>query len=194
MADIKLVKEIRQQTGASVKDIHKALAEAKDDKQGALDYLEKQGKKIAAKKADRSAGDGLIEAYIHAGGKVGVLLDLACETDFVAKNEDFKALAHDLSLHIAASSPEFITADDIPADVIEKKKAVIADSDDIKGKPAEVLEKIIEGKLKSFAAEISLLEQPFVKDPDKTVLQVIEETTAKVGEKIEVRRFTRYAL
>ena len=194
MSDISLVKEIRLETGASVKDINAALAESNDGKQKALEYLEKQGKKIAAKKSERSASEGIVTAYIHGTGKVGVLLELACETDFVARNADFKALAHDLAMHIAALNPSYVSAADIPADVVANKRAVIADSKDVKGKPAKVQEKIIDGKFQAFAAEIVLLQQPFVKDGDKIVQQVIEEATAKIGEKIQVKRFARFAM
>ena len=194
MADLKLIKEIRNQTGASVKDINKALSQAKDNKEKALIILEKKGKKIALQKSQRNTNEGIIEAYIHANGKVGVLIEIACETDFVARNEAFAKLAHNIAMHIAAMAPMYVSEDYIPVSEIKKKEAIIADSDDVRDKPKQIQLKIIQGKISAYKSEISLLDQSFVKDQDKTIANLIQDATAKLGEKIEIKRFTRFAL
>ncbi|MBT7008465.1 MAG: translation elongation factor Ts, partial [Candidatus Jacksonbacteria bacterium] len=161
----------------------------------AIEWLRKKGQQVAAKKqSERTAHEGMIESYIHGNSRVGVLLELNCETDFVARNEEFKALAHDIAMHIAAMSPEYISAEDIPADVIEKEKEIEAEKLKTEGKPEEMIEKILEGKVKKFAGEVCLLDQVFVKDDKTTVEDVVNNATQKLGEKIVIRRFVRYSL
>ena len=188
------IKKLREKTDAGIMDCKEALNEAKGDFAKAEELLRKKGVAKASKRADREAGEGIIEAYIHANGKIGVLLELGCETDFVAKNEEFKELAHDIAMQAAASDPKFISPDNIPAEDLEKEKKEVAESLKDEKKPQEILDKIIEGKLKKHCEEISLIKQPLVKDSDKTVEDLITEKSAKFGEKIEVRKFTRYQI
>jgi elongation factor Ts len=187
-----LIKKLREQTGAGVMDIKKALVEAKNNEEKAIEILRKQGQKIAAKKnAERVAKEGLIEAYVHNNGKVASLVMLSCETDFVARNSEFKELAHDLAMQVAAMNPQYLSADKIPAAALEKEREIIRESMADEKKPKEVVEKIIDGKLQKFFAEFCLLEQPFIKDDKKTVKELIDEKIAKLGEKIEVKKIAR---
>lgn len=189
-----LIKEIREITGAGIMDIKEALAESGSDKDKALEILRKKGAVKLSKKADRVANEGIVESYIHAGGRVGVLLELNCETDFVARTDDFKNLAKDLALHIAASNPLYVSVNDIPAEVVEKEKEIYKEQTPSEGKPEEVIAKIIEGKLNKYYEEVCLLEQPFVKENSKKIKDLISESVAKMGENVQVRRFARYVL
>lgn len=173
-------------------DCKKALAESGGDEEKAIEALRKKGVASAAKKADRTAADGVVESYIHLGGKVGVLVELNCETDFVAKTDDFKALARDISMHIAATSPTCVSREEVPEDVVEREKGIAAAS--VENKPAHIVEKIVEGKLEKVYQEIVLLEQPFVKNPDVSIGDMLKEQIAKLGENILVRRFARFQI
>ncbi|MBL7022038.1 elongation factor Ts [Patescibacteria group bacterium] len=189
-----LIKDLRAKTGAGMNDCHLALKENDNDYDKALSWLRKKGEKIATKKQDREIKEGLIEAYIHPGGKVGVLLELGCETDFVAKTDDFKNLAHEIALQIAATSPEYITPEEVPAELIEKEKDVYAEQLKKEGKPAEMLEKIMAGKLDKFYSDICLLKQPYIKDDSMTIEKMLTDSIGRIGENIRIDRFTRYSL
>lgn len=188
----KQVGELRAQTGAGLMDCKKALTEANGDLDAAATILRKKGVASADKKAGRATSEGLIDSYIHLGGKVGVLIEVNCETDFVAKNEDFKAFVKDISLHIAALNPVAISREEVPAELVEKEREVAASQ--AEGKPAAAIQKIIEGKLNKYFAGVCLLDQPFVKDGDKTVQDVLTETIAKLGENMKIKRFVRYQI
>ncbi len=188
------VKILREQTGAGVMDAKAALAESGGDIAGAVEILRKKGVLKAGKKSDRATREGLIESYIHGEGRIGVLLEVNCETDFVARNQDFKALTHDLALHIAASNPLYISRENVPVELVEKEKAIYRESASSAGKQADLMEKIVEGKLEKFFQEICLLEQPFVKDPDITIKELVNQKIATIGENIQVRRFKRFVL
>lgn len=196
MADItaSMVNELRKRTGAGLMDCKTALVESNGDEEKAIDILKKKGIAKAAKKADRDASQGIIEAYIHLGGKVGVMLELNCESDFVAKNDEFKLLARDICMHIAASSPVSVSRDDVPADLIAKEREIATAQMQHEGKPAAAIEKIVEGKINKFVAQSCLLEQPFVKNPDQTVQELLTSAIQKIGENIRIRRFVRYAI
>ena len=185
------VKTLREMTGAGMMDCKKALAEANGDLEKAVDILRAKGASKAAKRAERSANQGLIGSYIHHDGKTAVIVELNCETDFVAKNEDFKQLAKDLALHIASAAPLAVSPADIPADVVERERAIYEQQVKDEGKPEAIAGKIVEGKMQKFFKESTLLAQSFVKDPDKTIEQLITDVSAKTGEKIEVARFAR---
>ena len=187
-----MVKELREKTGAGMMDCKKALAETGGDFQKALDYLRQKGLATAAKRAGRVASEGRVGSYIHAGGKIGVMVEVNCETDFVAKTDDFQAFAKDVAMHIAASNPSYIRREEVTADVLEREKEIYrAQARDAK-KPEKVTEKIVEGKLEKFYSEVCLQEQAFVKDPDITIQDLLNGLIGKLGEKIEIRRFTRY--
>jgi elongation factor Ts len=187
-----MVKELREKTGAGMMDCKKALAETGGDFQKALDYLRQKGLATAAKRAGRVASEGRVGSYIHAGGKIGVMVEVNCETDFVAKTDDFQAFAKDVAMHIAASNPSYLRREEVTADVLEREKEIYrAQARDAK-KPEKVMEKIVEGKLEKFYSEACLLEQAFVKDPDITIQDLLNGLIGKLGEKIEIRRFTRY--
>ena len=193
--DSKIVKELREKTGAGMLDCQKALEEASGDLEKATEVLRKKGELKAAKKtAERSANEGLVHAYIHANGKVGVLLELNCESDFVARNEEFKALAHDLALQIAAMNPLYLKQKDVPAEEIEKEKEIIKEQLKKEGKPENVIEKIIKGKLQKYYSEACLLNQAFIKDDKVVIEDLIKEKIAKIGEKIELSRFVRFEI
>ncbi|MCC7356523.1 MAG: elongation factor Ts [Candidatus Doudnabacteria bacterium] len=194
MADNNLIKEIREITGAGILDVQSALSEAGGDKEKAMELLRKKGVTKLAKKADREAREGIVESYIHAGGRVGVLVELNCETDFVARTDDFKNLAKELSLHIAAANPLYVSREEVPAEVIEKEREIYKEQSAGQGKPDDVVAKMIEGKLEKFFEEVCLLEQPFVKDPNVKISQLISNGVAKMGENVQVRRFARYVL
>jgi elongation factor Ts len=191
---IELVKDLRQRTGAGVIDCQTALREAKGNVDAAIDYLRRKGLATAAKKAGRIATDGLISSYIHAGGKMGVLVEINCETDFVAKTEDFQAFVKNIAMHIAAANPQYIRREEIPADVLEKEKEIYRTQATESGKPAKVIDKIVEGKTERFYSEVCLLEQTYIKDSDLTVKEVLDAMIAKVGENINIRRFARFQL
>lgn len=192
MSDNNLVKEIREATGAGIMDVKEALIESGGDKDQAMEILRKKGVAKLAKKADRLAKEGLVESYIHGGGRIGAMVELNCETDFVARTEDFKNLARELAMHIAAANPLYVSIEDVPAEVIEKEKEIYKEQS--AGKPDDVMEKMIEGKLAKYYEEACLLEQPFIKDGDKKIRDLIAESTAKMGENVQVRRFARFML
>ena len=189
-----LVKELREKTGAGMMDCKKALAETSGDFEKAIDYLRKKGIASASKKAGRATKEGSVSSYIHGEGRVGVLLEVNCETDFVARTEQFKAFVRDVSMHVAAANPQYVRSEEVPAEVLAKEKEIAIAQMQASGKPAAVLEKIAEGKVKKFFEDTCLLQQPFVKDPNKTIEQLLKETIATLGENISVRRFARFAL
>lgn len=191
---MKDIQQLRAQTGAGIMDVKKALEEASGDVEKAKDILRKRGAAIAAKKGSREAKEGLVVSYIHAGSKVGVLLKLYCETDFVALTEEFQQLARDIAMHIAATDPEYLSPKDIPHEVMDKEKEIYKEQFKDSGKSDDVTNKIIEGKLNKFVGEVSLLQQAFVKDQDKSIAKLIEEHIAKLGENIQVGEFVRYEL
>ena len=186
------VKELREKTGAGLLDCQKALAEAGGNMEQAITILRKKGAASADKKAGRSTKEGLINSYIHIGGKVGVLLEVNCETDFVARNEDFKTFCNDLCLQIAAASPLYVTRDEVPeASIAAEREIAVAQ---VQGKPPAAIQKIVEGKLEKYYSTICLVDQPFVKQPEKSIKEILTEKIAKIGENITIRRFTRYQL
>lgn len=188
----KMVGELRESTGAGLMDCKKALVETAGDFDKAVEILRKKGVASAAKKAGREAAEGLVESYIHLGGKVGVMIELNCETDFVAKTDDFKQLAKDIAMHVAAVNPVCVSREQIDPALIEKERQIAAAQ--AEGKPANAVEKIVEGKLDKFLAESCLLEQSFVKNPDKTVKDIVTEAISRLGENIIVRRFARFQI
>ena len=188
------VAELRAKTGCGMMDCKTALTETNGDMDKAVDYLREKGMAKAAKKAGRIAAEGIVDSYIHMGGKIGVLLELNCETDFVARGDQFKNLAHDICLHIAAANPQYLNAEEVPADVLEKEKAILKAQAIEEGKPAAIVERMVEGRIKSFYDDNCLLNQKFVKDPSKTINQLVVEATATIGEKISVRRFVRFEM
>jgi len=188
----KMVNDLRVATGAGLLDCKKALTEANGNAEEAATILRKKGAASAAKKADRATKEGLIESYIHVGGKVGVLIEVNCETDFVARNEDFKAFVKDLCLQIAAASPVCVTREEVPAEDIAKEREIATAQ--VAGKPPAAVEKIVEGKLDKYYSTVVLLEQPFVKQPEVTIKEKLTALITKIGENIQVRRFTRYQL
>lgn len=188
------VQELRQKTGAGIMDCKKALAEESGDFEKAVEYLRKKGLSAAAKKAGRIASEGAVGSYIHAGGKIGVMVEVNCETDFVGRNEDFQDFIRNVAMHIAASAPRYVTRDEVPAELVAKEREILAAQVAEEGKPANVVEKIVEGRIGKFYKDICLMEQPFVREPDKSVEQVLNEIVAKIGEKIVVRRFVRFQL
>ena len=194
MISAQQVQQLREMTGIGMMDAKKALEEAGGDIDKAGELLRKSGAVKALSKAGRSVEQGVIEAYIHAGNKIGVLLKLLCETDFVARNEQFRQLAHDIALHIAGMKPIYVSADDIPQDVKESETRIYKEQFSGSGKPEDIVNKIIEGKMAAYAAEVSLLDQPYIKDQDKKVKDIIEEHIAKLGENIKVEDFTRFEI
>src|SRR5690348_15336888 len=186
------VKELREKTGAPMMDCKQALTEAKGDVDQAVVLLRKRGVSVAAKKASRATSEGAIESYIHAGGKIGVLVEVNCESDFVARTEDFKELIHDIAMHIAASDPKFVRKEDVTPEAYEGEKDIYRAQAAATGKPLQVVEKIVEGKMSKFYEEVCLLDQPFVKEPGITVHQLIASKIGKLGENISVRRFARF--
>jgi elongation factor Ts len=188
------VRELREKTGAGIMDCKKALAECGGDLEKATDYLRQKGLAAAAKKVGRVAAEGSVGAYIHAGGKIGVLVELNCETDFVARTPEFQALLKDLAMQIAAANPRYINAEDVPQAELEKERGIYRQQSLESGKPEKVIEKIVEGKISRFYSEVCLLDQPFIKDPDQKVGDVIREAVARLKENIQVRRFVRYHL
>ncbi|MDR1939902.1 MAG: translation elongation factor Ts [Clostridiales bacterium] len=187
---------LRQKTGAGMMDCKKALEASDGNMDKAVDYLREKGIASAAKKALRVASQGIVESYIHLGGKVGVLLEINCETDFVAKSDPFKTLAHNIAMHIAAARPTYLVKEDVPSDVLEKEKEIYRAQalNEPKPKPAAIIEKMIDGRIAKFYKEICLLEQDYVKDPAKTITALVNEAVAAIGEKITVRRFVRYEM
>ncbi len=196
MAEItaQLVKELRERTGAGMMDCKNALTETQGDIDSAVDALRKKGLAAAAKKAGRVTAEGAVGSYIHAGGKIGVLVEVNCETDFVARTDQFQELVRDIAMHIAAADPRFVRREEVTPDVLEYERAIFREQALASGKPEKIVERIVEGKMEKYYSEFVLLEQPFVKDEDKTVGQLIAEKVGKIGENIQVRRFSRYKL
>ncbi|MCX7923907.1 MAG: translation elongation factor Ts [Clostridia bacterium] len=192
MITAELVKQLRERTGAGMMDCKKALTESNGDMDKAIEYLREKGLAAAAKKSGRTAAEGLVEAYIHGNGRIGVLVEVNIETDFAAKNDEFKTLVKDIAMQIAANKPEYIRREDVPADVIEKEKEVLRAQALNEGKPEKVVEKMVEGRIEKFYSEICLLEQSWIKDPDKTISQLVTEKIATIGENINIRRFARF--
>jgi elongation factor Ts len=188
------VNELRKATGAGLMDCKRALTETGGEHEKAVDYLRKKGLAAASKKAGRVASEGMVGSYIHAGGKIGVLVEINCETDFVAKNENFQAFVRDIAMHIAAASPQFVRREEVAADVLEREKEIYRAKARETGKPENIIEKIIEGQVNKFYGDICLLEQAYVKDPDKTVQTYLNETISTIGENITIRRFVKYNL
>ena len=187
-----MVKELRERTGAPMMDCKRALVEAEGEVDKAIELLRKQGMATAAKKAGRHAGEGVVGSYIHAGGKIGVLVEINCETDFVARTDDFQNLVKDVAMHVAAADPRFVRRDEVTPEVLDQERDIYKEQALASGKPANVVDRIVEGKMEKFYSENVLLEQPFVKNPDLTVEQLVAATVGKLGENIQVRRFSRF--
>ncbi|MEB3237637.1 MAG: translation elongation factor Ts [Candidatus Sericytochromatia bacterium] len=188
------VKELRELTGAGMMECKKALVETGGDVQKAVDELRKRGITKGAKLSGRVASEGAVTSYVHMGGKIGVLVEVNCETDFVGRSPDFADLCRDIAMHIAAAGPRFVRREEVPADEVARERAVLSGGEDLKSKPENVREKIVEGRINKFYEDICLLEQPFVKDPSIKLQEMIAQAQAKIGEKIDVRRFVRYQL
>ena len=188
------VKDLREKTGAGMMDCKKALAETGGDVQKAVDYLRQKGLAAAAKKADRVAADGAVAAYVHPGGKIGVLVEINCETDFVARTAEFQSLLKDIAMQVAAANPRYLRREEVPAAELDKEKAIYRQQALETGKPEKVVDKIVEGKIERFYSEACLLEQAFIKDPDKKVTDIVNESIGRLGENIQIRRFSRYHL
>lgn len=189
-----MVKELREKTGAGMMDCKKALAEANGNMEKAVEVLREKGIASAAKKSGRIAAEGLVESYIHSNGRIGVLVEVNCETDFVAKTEEFHAFVRDIAMHIAATNPKYLRREEVSQEEVEKEKEILKQQALNEGKPEKIIEKMVEGRLDKFYKEICLLEQAFVKDPDKTIDVLVKEKIAKIGENINIRRFVRYEL
>jgi elongation factor Ts len=189
-----LVKELRERTGAGMMDCKKALVETNGDIEKAIDFLREKGLAAAAKKAGRIAAEGVVEAYIHGAGKLGVLLEVNCETDFVAKNEDFRNFVKDIAMHIAAAKPLFLSREEVSTEDLEREREVLKAQALNEGKPEAIVEKMVEGRIKKYYSENCLLEQAFVKDPDKTIETIVKEQISKIGENISIRRFVRWEM
>jgi elongation factor Ts len=189
-----MVKQLRDKTGAGMMDCKRALQESAGDPEKAIEYLRKKGAATAAKRSDKETNQGVVEAYIHAGGRIGSMVELNCETDFVAKTAEFRQLAHDIAMQIAAMSPRYISRDQVTKEAVEKELEIYKAQAVNEGKPATIAEKVAQGRLEKFFQEVVLTEQSFIKDSGKTIKDLIDEQTAKVGEKISVRRFQRYHL
>ncbi|HEY8419923.1 MAG TPA: translation elongation factor Ts [Clostridia bacterium] len=191
MITTKDIQDLRARTGAGIVDCKNALNEANGDIEKAIEILREKGKAAASRKAGRIAAEGLVDAYIHFGGKIGVLVEVNCETDFVARSDEFKELVHNIAIHIAAANPLYLTPEDVPTEALEKEKEILRVQALNEGKPANVVDKMVEGRVKKFYQEVCLLEQNFVKDPSKTIKDLVAEATGKIGEKISIRRFVR---
>jgi elongation factor Ts len=192
--DASAVKDLRQKTGAGIMDCKRALKEAQGNVDKAIEFLRKKGLAEAAKRTGRSAHEGLVESYIHPGGRIGVLVELNCETDFVARTQEFKDLVKDISMHIAAANPQYLTREDVPEEVIQKEQDILRIQALEMGKPEKVVDRIVEGRMEKFFSEVCLLEQAYVKDLDVTVGELLTSLMGKIGERISIRRFTRYQL
>lgn len=188
------VKELRNITGAGMMDCKRALQEVNGDIDKAVELLREKGLAAAAKKAGRIAAEGVVESYIHMGGKIGVLVEVNCETDFVAKTPEFKAFVRDIAMHIAASNPSYLSREDVPQNEIAKEKEILRAQALNEGKPEKIVDKMVEGRIEKYFKENCLLEQPFVKDSDKSIDDIIKEQISKIGENINIRRFTRYEM
>ncbi|WP_353892064.1 translation elongation factor Ts [Proteinivorax hydrogeniformans] len=192
MISAKHVKELREKTGAGMMDCKKALTKTEGDMEKAVDYLREKGLSAAAKKSGRVAAEGVVEAYIHGDGRIGVLVEVNAETDFVAKNDEFKQFVNDIAMQIAAANPSYISREEVPQEEIEREKEVLKNQALNEGKPEHIVEKMVEGRINKYYGEVCLLEQEFVKDGDKTVQELLTEKIAKIGENISIRRFVRY--
>lgn len=190
--DINLIKDLRERTGAGINECKKALTETNGNIEKAIDYLREKGLATAAKKAGRIASEGVVESYIHAGGKIGVLVEVNCETDFVARNDVFKTLVKDIAMHIAAANPSYVSIEEVSSETIEKEREVLRAQALNEGKPEKIVDKMVEGRISKFYDENCLLEQPFVKNPDQKIKDLLTEKIAVLGEKITVRRFVRW--
>lgn len=188
------VKELREKTGAGMMDCKKALGECGGEVQKAIDYLRQKGLAAAAKKADRVAADGAVGAYVHPGGKIGVLVEINCETDFVARTAEFQMLVKDIAMQVAAANPQYVRREEVSPQDLDKEKSIYRQQALETGKPEKVVDKIVDGKIERFYSEVCLLEQAFIKDPDKKVAEVVNDAIARLGENIQVRRFARYHL
>ncbi len=188
------VKELRQRSGAGMMECKRALETVGGDMEKAIDVLRQKGAASVARRAGRAAAEGVVEAYVHLGGKIAVLVEVDCETDFVARTDDFKALARQLAMQVAATDPVAVDREGVPPEVVEREREIYLSQARETGKPAAILEKIVAGKIEKFYSEVVLLEQPFIKDPDRRVRDVVQEVAAKVGENVVVRRFVRFAV
>ncbi len=192
MVTAEMVKQLRERTGAGMMDCKKALTETNGDMEKSIEFLREKGLAAAAKKAGRIAAEGLVDSYIHGDGRIGVLVEVNIETDFAAKNENFKAFVKDIAMQIAASKPEYVRREEVPSDIVEKEKEILKAQALNEGKPEKIVEKMVEGRIEKFYKEICLLEQPWIKDPDKTIQQLVTEKIASIGENISIRRFVRF--
>ncbi|MFD0959512.1 translation elongation factor Ts [Paenibacillus chungangensis] len=188
------VKELREKTGAGMLDCKKALEETNGDIEKAVDVLREKGLAAAAKKAGRIATEGVVESYIHAGGRIGVIVEINCETDFVAKTEQFRAFTKDIAMQIAAANPKYVRREEVPADELEREREILKAQALNEGKPEKIIEKMVEGRVSKYYEEFCLMEQSFIKDPDKTISEMLNEKISKIGENISIRRFVRYEL
>jgi len=188
------VKELREKTGAGMMDCKKALVETGGDMEKAVEYLQKKGLAAAAKKAGRTAAEGVVEAYIHAGGRIGVLVEVNCETDFVARNDSFREFVHNIALQVAAADPKYVRREEVPEAEIEKQKEILRAQAESQGKPPQIIEKIVSGRLEKYYHEVCLLEQPYIKDPDLKIEDLVKQMIASIGENIVIRRFARFAV
>jgi elongation factor Ts len=189
-----MVKELRDKTNAGMMDCKKALTETAGDMEKAIDLLRQKGLAVAQKRADRATKEGVVECYIHAGGKLGVMVEVGCETDFVAKTDDFSAFARDIAMHIAASNPVAVSREDVPAELIDREKEIYKAQALDSGKPENIVEKMVSGKVDKYIAEVCLMEQKFVKNPDLSIQDLLNELIAKMGEKISIKRFARFQI
>lgn len=196
MAEISaaLVKELRERSGAGMMDCKKALQATDGDMEKAAEWLREKGLASAGKKASRVAADGVVDAYVHMGGRIGVLVEVNCETDFVARTDDFQNFVHDVAMHVAAASPRYVSKEEVPAAEIEKERDFLKRQALEEGKPEHILEKVVEGRLEKHLASLCLMDQDFVKNPDLTISDLVKETIAKLGENIQIRRFVRYEM
>ncbi len=192
MITAEMVKQLRERTGAGMMDCKKALTEANGDMEKAIEILRERGLAAAAKKASRIAAEGLVDAYIHGDGRIGVLVEVNVETDFAAKNEEFRTFVRDIAMQIAAARPEYISREDVPEEVIKKEKEILRAQALNEGKPEKIVDKMVEGRIEKFYKEVCLLEQPWIKDPDKTIKELLMEKIAAIGENINIRRFARF--
>ena len=189
-----MVKELRDKTNAGMMDCKKALGETEGDMEKAVDLLRQKGLAVAAKRADRATSEGVVECYIHAGGKLGVMVEVGCETDFVAKTDDFQAFAKDIAMHVAAVNPVSVTREDVPAELVDREKEIYIKQAKDSGKPDNIIEKIVTGKVEKYLSEICLMDQKYVKNPDLTIQDLLNELIAKMGENISIKRFARFQI
>ena len=192
MVSAQMVKELRERTGAGMMDCKKALAETGGDMEKAVEHLREKGLAAAAKRAGRVAAEGLVESYIHGNGRIGVLVEVNSETDFVAKNEEFKVFVKDVAMQIAAANPQYVSREEVPAEIIEREREILKVQALNEGKPEKIVDKMVDGRIEKFFKEVCLLEQPFIKDPDKTVKDILTEKISTIGENMNIRRFARF--